>query len=171
MAKPDIVIPVNARLKTLFAAEHALEELLLEVQRLIDDAQAASDVAAAYVRIESANRQLDKLFSQIATLATKMATETVPERFELGRTTSTTVLGYRATISEQIRASIRKDMRDEAFAWLREHGHGDLIKIEPTVHPQTLQAWARTMIEDGEDLPDKLLSIHQFTNTSLTKAK
>lgn len=48
-------------------------------------------------------------------------------------------------------ASIKKDAQEETFAWLKAHGHGSLVR--EVVNPQTLSAFVRERIEDGEPLP------------------
>ena len=80
------------------------------------------------------------------------------------------MLGYRVTTSSVVRTSIRKESKNEAFEWLRTEGHGDLIKVEPIVHPETLAAWARTELEQGTELPEELFSVYTYDTTSLTKA-
>ena len=95
--------------------------------------------------------------------------------------------GRKITISESYHPNISEANRDEAFDWLRDHGHDGIIKRNVSVqfgkgedaianrllanlrrykslgestikdssgvHPQTLNAFVREMIESGEDLP------------------
>lgn len=97
--------------------------------------------------------------------------------------------GLKIDVSEKVRASISKGNQSAAFAWLEEHGHGGLIKSEVkvamakgdietahtaiatltaaglqpeakyAVHPQTLGAWVREMLEEGEDIPQDILGV------------
>ena len=91
--------------------------------------------------------------------------------------------GSEITIKDVYAASIPKDRKPEAFAWLREHGDGDLIKNNITctfgkgedqdaeafmvlcgdqgfvpqqvekVEPMTLKAWLREKVEAGDAIP------------------
>jgi hypothetical protein len=92
-------------------------------------------------------------------------------------------VGLKTMISANIAASWDQDRRRRAFTWLDTHGHGSLIKtdvvttfsredrstvaafvghldregrrylVRESVHPQTLSAWLREMLERGEAPP------------------
>jgi hypothetical protein len=109
--------------------------------------------------------------------------------------------GSKIEANQMVVGSIPESRRDEALAWLREHGHGDLIKgqltvlvpreksemsaeviqqlkdmgleveSKETVHPQTLQKWAREMLADGEDIPASLLGLYVGRRAKLTAPK
>lgn len=96
-----------------------------------------------------------------------------------------TMIGVKGLIN----VSIRKDKRPVAYQWIREQGHGGIIKTEislsfgkgednraqeviralresglnPTleegIHPQTLQSWAKEMVQGGKALPEELFSV------------
>lgn len=102
-----------------------------------------------------------------------------------------TTEGFRVKVQEIVRASIPKPRRDEAFAWLDAHGHGDLVKHvisasfgrgeddkaeaairalaefdfpvsdEKTVHPSTLSAFVRERIKAGEEIPHDVFGVFQ----------
>lgn len=108
---------------------------------------------------------------------------------ELGLDKFETKSGLKIDVSEKVRASISKANQSKAFAWLEEHDHGGLIKSEVkvtmakgdvetayvamdalnkcglmpeakySVHPQTLGAWVREMLEEGEDIPLDILGV------------
>ena len=91
--------------------------------------------------------------------------------------------GSEIQIKDIYAASIPKDRKPEAFAWLREHGDGDIIKNNVTVtfgkgedddaksfmdmcdeqgfapeqlekiEPMTLKAWLRERVEAGDAIP------------------
>lgn len=97
--------------------------------------------------------------------------------------------GYEIEVANVLHASISKAREAEAFQWLREHGHEDLIKNElkvslgrgdddkaaavrtaladlgltpdskQTVHANTLAAFCREQMEQGVSLPSDLLGI------------
>lgn len=117
---------------------------------------------------------------------------------EAGMTQLTLDNGVEIKVKDVIRGSIRKDREQEAFEWLEESGNGDLIKhtivvqfgrgedekardvldmlleqgYQPSdtkkVHPQTLAAWAREQIEQGNEIPYELLGIYVGKTTKLT---
>lgn len=59
--------------------------------------------------------------------------------------------GAKIHLRVEVWAYVKKEYQDETYTWLKENGHGDLIK--ETVHPQTLRAFAKDRIQDGEPLP------------------
>ena len=170
MTRPAILIPDEYQLETITPALRAIAALRAEINLKQSEAFASSDVAAVYVQAEASLRQLEVVYKAITELGRKLQQEVVPETFRSGKVTSVTSLGYRVTISTVVRASIRKEMKESAFSWLRQEGHGDIIKVEPTVHPETLAAWGRAELEVGNELPDELFSIYTYDTTSLTKA-
>ena len=98
-------------------------------------------------------------------------------------------------------AKIPSDKEAEAFAWLHDNGHGDIVKTQVTValgmgeretaekvedaisalgvdynsklsvHPSTLKAFAKSEIETGHALPMDLLGIYIGEIVKLKKAK
>jgi hypothetical protein len=98
-------------------------------------------------------------------------------------------------------ASIMSDKTEEAFNWLRDHGHGDIIKndvtvtfgrgednkaseyadlakgngFEPTqklkVEPMTLKALFRERSEKNEELPSEHFNLFKGNKTKITRSK
>ncbi|MAG59265.1 hypothetical protein CMO96_00525 [Candidatus Woesebacteria bacterium] len=109
--------------------------------------------------------------------------------------------GSQITVKNFYSASIPKDRQDESFAWLVDHGFGDLIKnlvsvsfvrgqednakalvqeLEdrhlPTsnrqwVEPMTLKAFAREQVEAGKELPFDLFQLFIGEQSKITKPK
>lgn len=104
------------------------------------------------------------------------------------------------TVKDALKASVSEANRPQAWAWLRENGHGAVIKeselidlrgvpaqvkkkleallakaavtheaIE-TVHPQTLMALCRELLEKGVKLPSSF-SIFQYKKAVITTPK
>jgi len=131
-------------------------------------------------------RALKALKSRHSTIADEMLPELMDE---LGIDKFETKEGLKIDVSEKIRASISKANQSAAFAWLEANGHSGLIKSEVkvalgkgdvetathvlavlnaeglnpeakyAVHPQTLGAWVREMLEEGEDIPIDILGV------------
>jgi len=112
-----------------------------------------------------------------------VAEVTIPEVMEeLGLETFKTSDGLSIAVPETIRANITKANEAAAFGWLRDHGHGRLIKDKfevlandedqaqrlrailvsftakenPSIHVQTLGKFVREALENGIELPDTI---------------
>jgi uncharacterized small protein (DUF1192 family) len=149
------------------AALASVSELVARQIRLEDE------IASAEAQLKAKNEDLRRVaFDE---LPAAMA--------ELGLKDVRTTAGARVEIKSFVQASITKARQEEAFAWLRDHGHGDLVKHEvkvalgagedeiaaeivesirargliaddkATVHAQTLKAFLREQIENGADVP------------------
>jgi DNA-directed RNA polymerase subunit L len=99
----------------------------------------------------------------------RMRQDKVPTAFKENGITSLTVDGYRYTISQTLRASIKADQKVRAYEWLRENDLGELIT--ETVNASTLSAQARKMAEDGTELEPDLFNVSIVPTTSITQAK
>tara|TARA_Y100000361_G_C11094418_1_gene308248 strand:- start:244 stop:765 length:522 start_codon:yes stop_codon:yes gene_type:complete len=107
--------------------------------------------------------------------------------------------GTKITVQQFYNASIPKDKTDEAFKWLRDNDHADLIKNTIScdfgrgedgdakilkesltnsglsftdkvgVHPQTLKAFVREQVESGQKLPLDLLGVYIGQKTKIIK--
>lgn len=105
--------------------------------------------------------------------------------------------GASVTVKPFYNCSIPKEHYSEAMAWLRDHGHGDLIKNTVSVdfgrgeddkaaqfkaelinngtsykdktgvHPQTLRAFVREQVESGQSLPLDILGVFIGQQTSI----
>jgi len=73
----------------------------------------------------------------------------------------------RLQLDDDIRASIVGDSKEDAFQWLDDTGHGDLV--QPGVHAGSLKALLRTMMKEGEEIPEELFNISAFTRAKLVR--
>lgn len=69
-------------------------------------------------------------------------------------------------LSADVRATVYKDTKMEAYQWLEDNGYGDLI--QPYVFPQTLKAWAKERLKAGDKLPDMFV-IEPFQMAKILK--
>jgi hypothetical protein len=106
--------------------------------------------------------------------------------------------GLNVSIKGDVYASISKERRDEAFAWLEEHGFGSIIKktvecpfsagqddavaalveslkkqevdyaVSEGVHTNTLKALVREQLAAGKDMPFELFGIFQYKEAKLS---
>jgi hypothetical protein len=100
----------------------------------------------------------------------------IPEEMErvklvndAGKGSFTLASGGKIHLTNDLFASYFKANEAAVFEWLKEQGHGDLIK--QTVHPATLKAFAKEQTADGTTLPEELFNIAPFTYAKLVRRK
>lgn len=149
----------------------AIEKLTSQLEREMQDARKRGAIPLArcftvFHRLMSV--MSDKLKPLSAVFETFKVLH-VPEAFETAGVTHVPLdIGYRVQVSYILRASIRKDMRDEAYKWLHRH-HKDMI-VE-TVNASSLSALARTLREEqNKALPDRYFNIADVPNTSVVRS-
>ena len=57
-------------------------------------------------------------------------------------------------LQDKLEIQVLADDRSITYAWLREHGHQDLVV--DYVWPRTLSAWAKEQLNEGQELPDTM---------------
>lgn len=68
-------------------------------------------------------------------------------------------------------ASAVADRKSELYAWLKEHGFGDLV--QETVNANSLAAFVREQLEEADMLPEglaELVSVYEKTTVGIRKA-
>lgn len=75
-------------------------------------------------------------------------------------------LGRLGTTSD-INCSIKSGAKEQAYVWLQDHGHGDLI--QPTVNSSSLKAAIKKAMADGVEVPAELFNVAPFTRATITK--
>ena len=98
----------------------------------------------------------------------------LPEAMELAGVASYELAdGAKLTVRPDVKASISVENRFYAHAWLREHGHGGVIKefFEVDLRPLTdeQREELRKEIMKFEVIPDSVASVHASTLKSLVK--
>lgn len=131
----------------------------------------AVKMARAFVVLHRAMARLAENQKELEELYRQYKETEVPAAFEADGVTSIPLEeGFRVGISHTWRASIKPDMKDQAYAWLRGHKHGDIIK--PTVNASTLSALAKELVEEYNlELPATLFNAAHMPNTSVTSTK
>lgn len=168
---------------------------------------------------EAALRKVSSLVSQMAVLEQQVEnTEQELKRYkeslrqieevllpaalaEAGTSQLTTTDGVQVTVVPFYSASIPKNRTDEAYEWLRQNGHGDLVKnlVSVTfgrqeddkalelmqglerrgysvgqkqwVEPMTLKAFVREQLEGGADIPTDLFGVYAGSKAKITAKK
>ncbi len=171
------------------ASETDGSDLLVQISKCVDQLRTA-EFAVEQAEIELKRRQevaRDLSERQIPELMQRARQKTLM-----------TDSGIKVTLVEKLRASIPKGKEGPAFAWLTENGHGGVIKrevsavfskdqgelaklvaddivrfgVQPeskmSVHPQTLVALLRELLENGVDVPLEKFGAFNQTFTKLT---
>jgi|2_EtaG_2_1085320.scaffolds.fasta_scaffold01111_6 hypothetical protein len=130
-----------------------------------------ADILDAFYQIKTIGERAAELAKSINKVRSFVKEVIIPERFEAEdiKTVTLDELGQRFTVSSQLRASIKGDMKEEAYTWLRADGLGDIIK--ETVNSSTLSATARSYVAENKEFPEELFNLQVFSNTSMTKTK
>lgn len=154
-------------------ASELLKAAVVALQTELDQSRrtGAASAARAYVvlhrvmaKLEADSKPLKALFDAYKNLL-------MPEALEdEGITSMPLAEGFRVGSSLTFRASIREGKKDEAFDWLRDNGHPDIIS--DTVNSSTLSAVASELMKDHcRELPAELFNVAIMPNTSVTATK
>lgn len=166
-------------------AEQPPEGLVPGLIRKILEAQDVVDLAAA--ALETATARL-----------TRVTTIEVPEAMRTaGLTEAVGPGGMKLKLADAVNVSVSEENRPAAWAWLRENGHGGVVKSEITidargleadvlqelherfdelgatieqkenVHASTLKALVKELLEAGTVMPPTF-NVHQYSKASVT---
>tara|TARA_R100001594_G_scaffold7561_2_gene20351 strand:+ start:2271 stop:2828 length:558 start_codon:yes stop_codon:yes gene_type:complete len=159
-----------------------------------------SDLCAEQVALEEEMKQLEEQLKAKAKAARKLSQEIIPARMsELGLESLTLADGSSVKIKQLVHASIPVKYREEAFKWLRDNGHGDIIKNQVSatfgkgednnasnfidkieelgyqpqqkvwVEPMTLKAFVREQIANGSEMPTDKFGVFIGAETKISK--
>lgn len=177
---------------------------------IFDEADALSSVDTDKGKtLSNLVRQLRNLEDQIADSEThikalkvekhKLSTELIPSLMAEMGTERIDVDGVAVTVKPIVHASIPEDRREEAFRWLRQNGHEDIIKndvvlsfgkgqdnvvksliadlgnrgFDPAhkvhVHPMTLKAFVREQMEKGSAIDLDLFGAYVLNTAEIRR--
>jgi hypothetical protein len=92
---------------------------------------------------------------------------------EMGLKELVTVYGDRIYLDNKIHAAISKTNRDRACQWLRDNGHGDVIKnkvaVEFLAEEDAAATSAVCALEHAGFTPNRESTVHHMTLTALVK--
>ena len=159
-----------------------------------------SDLCAEQASLEEEMRQLEEQLKAKAKAVRKLSQEIIPAKMsELGLESLTLKDGSSVKVKQLVQASIPVRYREEAFNWLRDNGHGDLIKNQVSatfgkgedqsanefidninslgyehtqkvwVEPMTLKAFVREQIAEGTELPMDKFGVFVGAETKISK--
>lgn len=151
-----------------------------------------TELAEQQAQLEAAVEQAEQALKKVKEDLRLISEVALPEKMEaLGMETFTTTHGLKIKVKETIRASLPKENPGASLNWLREQGHGGVIKRvvklefgmgqdtvadevgalleehghgftdESNVHFMTLGALAKERLTAGKDMPSELFNIHR----------
>ena len=161
-------------------------------------------VAALAKRAKVLEREiedLEKSLNERKEQQRKLLEESIPNMLgELGMKDFTMSDGSKITVKPFYSASIKEENRAQAYEWLRDNGHDDIIKNTVSVRfgrgedelcetllnllreqnypveqaqkiePQTLKAWVREQVERGNEFPTELFGLYVGQKATIKSA-
>ncbi len=166
-----------------------------------EDLTSVGALAKRAKELEKEIEDLDRVLAERKGQQRKLLEETIPAMLqELGLSKFSMTDGSEITIKPFYSASIPEEKRAQAFEWLREHGHDDIIKNTVSVRfgrnedqlcetllnqlreqnypveqaqkiePQTLKAWVREQVERGSEFPTELFGVYVGQKATIKSA-
>jgi len=128
---------------------------------ITDIAKRMTAVKAKLDECKRATAEMQKEFDELRKV-------TLPDAMESAELSKVTVVGV-GTISMRTDAyaSIKSGMNAEAYQWLEENGHADLVKSY--VQPSTMKAFLKEQFTNGEPVPDGIFNFNPYTYATITK--
>lgn len=149
----------------------AIEALLPQLDKELDRSKKAGAISLArsFVVLHRMNSRFDDMFKPFTATFELYKKQIVPEIFEQESVPNVPLdEGFRVGVSSTFYASIKKDMKTAAYAWLRNNGLGDLI--QSTINSSSLAAGLKTKMEDENiEAPEEIFTAAYVPNTSVTK--
>lgn len=127
-----------------------------------------NDIGAELQKLKASEDQLNDELKEVKRKIDDIQKREIPELFEAQGVTNAKVPGVGTIyLQDKVFAYVKAEDQDRFKDWLRENGHGDLIK--ETVHPATLTAWAKEQLSEAKPLPD-FVSASFVTQAALRKS-
>lgn len=174
--------------------EEEAKKVHIDTSRVSDLADKCNELLSLQKDVEAAEEKLKNLKAQEANLSEQVIPNIMSE---IGMEKFTLTDGTEVKVSSFYSAKIPVAHTDEAFKWLRENGHGDLIKntvslafgvnqdneakdlVESLrekghnvkqaakVEPMTLKAFVKDEIQNGRSVPANLFGLYVGMKTKL----
>jgi hypothetical protein len=167
-----------------------------------NDSQELRQLCEQLVQLRDLEEKATEALKGIKAALRKYATELVPDAMdELGMQSLTTANGVDITIRDDVHVHISEDNKPQAFTWLRDNNHEDIIKNQvvvsfnknednvagafysdamaighdvqrkETVHHSTLRAFVREMRSKGVQIPIEIFGVYEGRIAKLTTYK
>jgi len=140
------------------------------------------ELAREQVRLERRIKKANEDLADLKAEFNRVRLEALPDAMrQVGMTEFELEGGAKIKVKDGLNCNIKEENRQAAYGWLREHGHGDIIKdvmamifnpgdddarqaaidfaetigtdyeVKESIHAATLNAWAKKQEEEGED--------------------
>lgn len=112
-----------------------------------------TQLAQRFRELKDSKESLEGQLKEIDAELKVLTTETLPQAMDDNEIEKFTVDGVGVIFTQmKVYAYVKKENEEKFHEWLRENGHGDLIKAY--VFPATLSSFAKEQLEAGVELPD-----------------
>lgn len=133
-------------------------------------------LADEMLRVEGYIANVSALLKNLTDQHTMLCRVTIPRLMidEINMESFTLVGGAKMTIKHNVKTNISVARKTEAYKWMRDHGFGALIKIPKpieSIHAGTLNAWAKEQLDLGNEVPEKLLGLHEYDEAKIKVPK
>lgn len=119
-------------------------------------------------RVQQQKDHLDSELKKINSRFDYLRLAAVPNKMDEEGIDNITIEGVgRLGLTSDAYVSIKAGMKDQAWQWLSDNGHGDLIT--ETINPSSLKAAVKQMISKAEEVPEDLFNVTPFTRASITR--
>jgi hypothetical protein len=167
-----------------------------------DDLSKVASLVRQQLQLELAVLEIEENLKRTKRNLEEISGQLLPAALgEYGLSELTMADGSKLSVQTVVSASISKERQPDAHDWLRDHGHGDLIKntvsvtfgrgqdetakdivrvlqsngLDPeqkeAVHPSTLKAFVKEQIEKGSEIPSETFGIYIGQKTVIKKGK
>lgn len=127
----------------------------------------ADELAELKDRKKALDDELKAVNARIAEVEEQLASKMVEEEIQSFQRSGKTFY-----VTTKVFASAVPERKVELFAWLKDHGFGDMVT--ETVNANTLSAWVREQLEESESLPEgleELVNVYEKTSVGIRKAR
>lgn len=161
-----------------------------------------SALANEKLRIDGEIARLDAQIRELKEAAEKIVRRDLPEAMgEAGIAKFSLSDGSEVEVKPDLFISVRKDREAEAIQWLKDHGHGSIVKytvsiscqageeeraeeaahvlqehghkpkVKGGIHANTLRAWGKLEMRDGRVPPEEFFRLFEFEEAKIRPAK
>jgi hypothetical protein len=132
------------------------------------DGMALIDLIREMKSIQTAKEQAEANLKELNKHFDFLRVTKIPQMMEDSGIRNLNVEGVgRVSLTADMHVSVKSEMKEKFYEWLRDNGRGDLI--QPNVNASTLKATVKNMVREGEEYPEELLNVSPFTRASITK--
>lgn len=131
----------------------------------------AESLNALIARMKLLGEQLDDLEDQrkpIQKEYEQLRLELIPSAMAEEDITSIKGGFGRCTLTSDLYVSVLEGKKQALHSWLEENGHEAMI--QPTVNAQTLKAFCKEQMKEGNELPEEVLKVTPFSRAVIYRS-